>query len=87
MKELLVHPGPKTETINSPIPKPAANQLVIKVKVSGTNPKDWKALDFMGPFNQGDDIAGIVHEVGENITEFKVNHIVHILRERPRLTR
>lgn len=24
-----------------------------------------------GPVNQGDDIAGIVHEVGENVSEFK----------------
>ncbi|KIV89751.1 hypothetical protein PV10_07131 [Exophiala mesophila] len=51
------------------------NQLVIKVIVSGTNPKDWKYPIVFAPkmsgLNTGDDIAGIVHSVGSNVTEFK----------------
>lgn len=76
MKEVLVYPGPRTEIVDSPIPKPAANQLVIKVVVSGSNPKDWKVDWLPTGFNQGDDIAGIVHEVGANVTEFKVCEMI-----------
>ena len=42
MKELIIHPGCRTEIIESAIPSPDALQVVIKVIVSGTNPKDWK---------------------------------------------
>jgi len=41
MKDVIVHPGPQVEIIDSPIPHPGADQLVIKVVVSGSNPKDW----------------------------------------------
>ncbi|KAI0595502.1 GroES-like protein [Biscogniauxia sp. FL1348] len=73
MKEAIVAEGPKVQIIDSPIPKPNADQLVIKVVVSGSNPKDWKVPQWRPNLvvNQGDDIAGIVHEVGENVTEFK----------------
>ncbi|KAI0377597.1 GroES-like protein [Hypomontagnella monticulosa] len=72
MKEAVVGPGPKVEIIDSPIPKPNADQVLIKVIVSGSNPKDWKMPDFANvTVNQGDDMAGIVEEVGSNVTEFK----------------
>ncbi|CAL5869550.1 uncharacterized protein PFLUO_LOCUS3780 [Penicillium psychrofluorescens] len=72
MLELLIHPGPKTELINSPIPTPNDDQVVIKVVVSGSNPKDWKRPEWFDVhINQGDDIAGIVHRTGKNVTEFK----------------
>lgn len=59
--------------INSPIPQPNDDQVVIKVIVSGSNPKDWKLPGWIVDkvVNQGDDIAGIVHQVGANVTEFK----------------
>ncbi|TKA62095.1 hypothetical protein B0A55_11835 [Friedmanniomyces simplex] len=74
MKEAVVSKGPKVQIIDSEIPRPGPNQVVTKVVVSGCNPKDWKRPEFMPdapPVNQGDDIAGIVHEVGENVSEFK----------------
>ncbi|KAI2616154.1 GroES-like protein [Hypomontagnella submonticulosa] len=72
MKEAVVGPGPKVEIIDSPIPKPDADQVLIKVVVSGSNPKDWKVPDLAKvTINQGDDMAGIVEEVGSNVTEFK----------------
>lgn len=60
------------EIIDSPIPTPNDDQVLIKVVVSGSNPKDWK-LPEMRPvvMNQGDDIAGVVEEVGANVFEFK----------------
>ncbi|KAI1371885.1 GroES-like protein [Hypoxylon crocopeplum] len=72
MKEAVVAPGLKVEIIDSPIPKPNPDQVLIKVVVSGSNPKDWKLPDWRNvTANQGDDIAGIVEEVGSNVTEFK----------------
>lgn len=38
---------------------------------SGSNPKDWKVPDLGEPHNSGDDIAGFIEEVGENVYEFK----------------
>ncbi|KAI0517102.1 GroES-like protein [Xylaria bambusicola] len=72
MKEAIVSKGPKVEIIDSPIPKPGPDQVLIKVNVSGSNPKDWKLPLWIGStLNQGDDIAGIVDQVGENVYEFK----------------
>ncbi|KAI9793325.1 MAG: hypothetical protein M1833_000770 [Piccolia ochrophora] len=72
MREAIVHPDLHVELIESPIPKPAEDQVVVKVFVSGSNPKDWKIPSLRNiALNSGDDIAGIVHEVGEDVTEFK----------------
>lgn len=72
MKEAIVSAGPKVEIIDSPIPKPEPDQVVIQVVVSGSNPKDWKRPQDSGnSLNTGDDIAGIVHNVGSNVVEFK----------------
>ena len=72
MKEALVNIGPKVRIVESPIPVPEADQVVTKVIVSGSNPKDWKHPAFTKQeLNQGDDIAGVVHAVGSNVVEFK----------------
>jgi NADPH:quinone reductase-like Zn-dependent oxidoreductase len=78
----------KTKIVDAPIPEPSAKQVLIKVVVSGSNPKDWKAPEYGAAYNgpdddsfmarcragvnQGDDIAGIVEEVGTDVIEFKV---------------
>ncbi|KAK0974997.1 hypothetical protein LTR54_016939 [Friedmanniomyces endolithicus] len=74
MKEAIVHKGPRVEIIDSEVPKPGPGQVVTKVVVSGCNPKDWKRPTFMPDapaVNQGDDISGIVHAVGANVSEFR----------------
>lgn len=78
MKEAVVAEGPIVTIQDVPIPSiQDPRQLIIKVIVSGSNPKDWKGPTWYGRvFNQGDDIAGIVHEVGDDVTEFKVGDIV-----------
>ena len=71
MKEAIVSAGPKVEIVDSPIPIPEPDQVVTKVMVSGSNPKDWKRPQWTGTSaNQGDDIAGVVHSVGSNVVEF-----------------
>ena len=41
MKEAIVDKGPSIKIVDSPIPEPGPEQVVIKVEVSGSNPKDW----------------------------------------------
>lgn len=72
MKEAIVSKGPKVKIVDSPIPKPNADQVLIKVVVSGSNPKDWKVPELRNiTGNAGDDIAGVVQQVGEDVIEFK----------------
>ncbi|KAK2761628.1 hypothetical protein FQN54_001456 [Arachnomyces sp. PD_36] len=85
MKEVINHIGPAVEIVDSPIPEPNDDQVLIKVVVSGSNPKDWKVPEFAAAddtghpllskakkgLNQGDDIAGVVEKVGSNVVEFK----------------
>ena len=79
MKEARVYKdddlGVKVKLHDVPIPTPAPDQVLIKVVVSGSNPKDWKILSLYAgydAFNSGDDIAGIVESVGsDTIGEFK----------------
>jgi NADPH2:quinone reductase len=70
MKEAIVAKGPKVTIHDVPIPKPGAGQILIKVIYSGSNPKDWKLPEAFPPHNSGDDIAGIVEEVGDGVVEF-----------------
>ena len=71
MKEAIVYEGPKVQIIDSPIPTPAAGQVLVKVHVAGSNPKDWKTYMAPKPMNQGNDMAGVIHSVGEGVTLFK----------------
>ncbi|CAO2649868.1 Nn.00g011600.m01.CDS01 [Neocucurbitaria sp. VM-36] len=73
MKEAQISKGLKTVIKDIPIPEPGPDQVVIKVVVSGSNPKDWKIPELVPKYdaNSGDDIAGIVHSVGTDVWEFK----------------
>jgi hypothetical protein len=81
MKEAIVAKGPKVTIHDVPVPKPNADQVLIKVIFSGSNPNDWKRLQLGEPHNSGDDISGIVEEVGENVTEFKKGDRVAAFQE------
>ncbi|OTB00745.1 hypothetical protein M426DRAFT_267124 [Hypoxylon sp. CI-4A] len=60
------------EIVETPIPTPKSKEVVIKVAISGSNPKDWKYPYWKDvAFNSGDDLAGIVHSVGSDVYEFK----------------
>ncbi|KAJ3045925.1 hypothetical protein HDV00_006191 [Rhizophlyctis rosea] len=71
-KEAIVQLDLSIEIIDTPIPTPGEHDVVIKVIVSGTNPKDWKRPVMQNkPHNSGDDIAGTVHSIGSKVYEFK----------------
>ncbi|KAK7893908.1 hypothetical protein LTR67_006609 [Exophiala xenobiotica] len=74
MLEALVHHPLRVTLHRIPIPTPEANEVLTKVHVSGSNPKDWKRPAVNPEFNgtnQGDDIAGVVEAVGSAVTQFK----------------
>lgn len=72
--------GLKVQLHDVLIPTPTSDQVLIKVVVAGSNPKDWKFLSVFTEhepegFNSGDDIAGIVESVGIEVAvsgRFKV---------------
>ncbi|KAH8813026.1 putative quinone oxidoreductase [Xylogone sp. PMI_703] len=71
MKEIIVHPTPELHTSiqEVPIPKPEPDEIVIKVFVAGSNVKDWLHITALNiSVNSGDDIAGIVHSVGDKVS-------------------
>ncbi|KAK5709046.1 hypothetical protein LTR17_020109 [Elasticomyces elasticus] len=72
MLEAIVSAGPKVKVVHSEIPSPGPNQVLIRVAVAATNPKDWKVPEWTGAENnQGDDGAGFVEAVGMNVSDFK----------------
>ncbi|KAH6699785.1 hypothetical protein BKA61DRAFT_682142 [Leptodontidium sp. MPI-SDFR-AT-0119] len=60
MKEAYINKGLDVEIRDVPVPTAGPGALLIRVVVSGTNPKDWKVPKIIGgePGNHGDDIAG-----------------------------
>jgi NADPH:quinone reductase-like Zn-dependent oxidoreductase len=41
MKQAIVHPDLSVEIVSVAIPVPTASQVLIKVEIAGSNPKDW----------------------------------------------
>ncbi|KAI9640681.1 hypothetical protein NHQ30_010990 [Ciborinia camelliae] len=78
MKEVVVHPSPDiwTEITEVAIPQPGPDEVVIKVIVAGSNVKDWLHLKALNKsLNSGDDIAGIIHSLGENVLSKNEYHL------------
>ncbi|KAK9366541.1 chaperonin 10-like protein [Lipomyces kononenkoae] len=73
MKEAIVsgdHVGVKI--VDVPIPTPGDDEVLVKVEVTGSNPKDWKVpVSGERPHNSGDDIAGTIVSVGKSVLEFR----------------
>lgn len=74
----------KIEDIEQPVP--SSDEILIKVFASGVNPVDWAVRqggnDALRPYLKlpmtlGWDAAGIVEEVGSNVTNFKIGDEVY----------
>jgi len=62
-------------------PKPAANEVLVRVHAAGVNPCDWKMREGMfGPMSMpqtlGGDFAGVVEALGSGVTDFFVGQPV-----------
>ncbi|WYZ42364.1 hypothetical protein EsH8_VI_000063 [Colletotrichum jinshuiense] len=84
MKEAIVNTDISVTVQDSPIPEPGPGELLIKVIVSGTNPKDWKLPSWLNVAqNSGDDVAGTIEKVGDEVYEFAKGDRVagfHVMR-------
>ncbi|PCJ18853.1 MAG: alcohol dehydrogenase [Gammaproteobacteria bacterium] len=69
-------------------PKVGAKEVVVEVYGSSVNPKDWKLNQNLSaftprlgglikPFLMGDDLAGVVVEIGVQVTDFEVGDKVY----------
>lgn len=83
MKAIVIEQyGGAEELIEKELPKPVIkdNQVLIEMYATSINPIDWKVregymkegMTFDFPLILGWDAAGVVSEVGENVTKFKV---------------
>ncbi|KAL3472596.1 hypothetical protein BJX99DRAFT_272832 [Aspergillus californicus] len=74
MKETFVHKDMALTSWDTDVPSPKAGQVLIRAVVSGTNPKDWKMPPLWPAggtsFNQGDDIAGDIERMGDDLVGF-----------------
>ena len=80
MRELIIHRGPRVEFIESRIPTPGAGKITIKVHAVALNPKDWKMSEWLEgrALNEGEDIAGTVYAIGDDVFGFEVGSTVSI---------
>lgn len=58
-----------------PVPQPGANEVLIRVEAAALNPIDWKIQKYgivveTYPAVLGSDIAGVIEDVGSNVTAF-----------------
>ena len=81
-------PKPKLIIRDSERPTPGSNDVLVEVHASSVNPKDWKLntnissmLPKIGKLKElnliGDDLSGVVVEVGKNVSKFKVGDEVY----------
>lgn len=72
MREAIVDMDVTVKIQESPIPVPGPQEVLVKVIFAGVNPKDWKFPSIAEtPHNSGDDVSGIVEEVGRDVWEFR----------------
>lgn len=72
MKAASVGPGTTVSIREERRPTPSADQPLINTKTFGINPKDWKVPCWTNTEHKsGDDFAGVVEPVGENVVEFR----------------
>lgn len=83
MKAIVINKyGESEELVEKELSKPEikANQVLIEMHATSINPIDWKiragylaeGMQFEFPLILGWDAAGVITEIGENVTQFKV---------------
>ncbi|KYG34417.1 NADP-dependent oxidoreductase [Alkalihalobacillus trypoxylicola] len=95
MKAVVINQyGNKEELVEQEVKKPnaEANQVVVKIEATSINPIDWKLregylkemFDWEFPIILGWDVAGVITDIGSNVTDWKVGDRVF---SRPETTR
>lgn len=85
MKQAIISPNLSVTVVETPIPSPEPDEVIIKVVTIGINPIDWKGADpevqvkLHGYLkakeyaNLGKDVAGYVHSVGTPLISFSLS--------------
>ena len=62
-----------SKIVTLPVPVPGPNEILVKNVAVASNPKDWKAPQFLPDYEavEGNDVAGYIVRVGEGVTEYK----------------
>ena len=77
--------GPETEAfLDLPVPEPRSGELLVRVDAAGINPADWKLraglrrdeLPLEPPVVLGREVAGVVEQVGPNVSGFTAGDAV-----------
>src|SRR6266550_8418515 len=86
MKAIRVHQfgGPEVLQLEEiPLPQPAANQVLLRVKASGVNPVEtyirsgaYATLPTL-PYTPGKDAAGVIEQVGAGVKDLRVGERVY----------
>ena len=82
MKAVRIHEygGPEVlELEEAPMPKPASDEVLVKVYATSVNPVDWKIREGMRkekfpadlPLIPGWDVSGVIKNVGDNVHQFR----------------
>ena len=69
--------GPKERRLETiPVATPGPDEVLIENVAVASNPKDWKVPKWIykedEAFVEGNDVAGTIVAVGENVSEYKV---------------
>ncbi|HLZ62704.1 MAG TPA: NADP-dependent oxidoreductase [Ktedonosporobacter sp.] len=88
MRAIQVHSygGPEQLKLeDKPRPEPGAGEVLLRVYAAGVNPIDWKIRQGLMqnfqpvtfPYTPGIEVAGVVEEVGPDVTAFEVGQAVY----------
>ncbi|WP_412468518.1 NADP-dependent oxidoreductase [Pedobacter sp. KLB.chiD] len=88
MKAVRIHDfgGPEVLSIDEiPVPKPASDEVLIKVHATSVNPVDWKIREGQRkdkfpaklPLTLGWDVSGTIEDIGEKVSTFKKGEEVY----------
>ncbi|MCD0448297.1 NADP-dependent oxidoreductase [Actinocorallia sp. API 0066] len=77
--------GAAPELMELPAPEAGPGEILVRLRVAGVNPFDWKAADgamrgsveHRFPMIMGSDGAGVVEKVGPGVTKFQVGQAVY----------
>ncbi len=58
------------------VPKPGADEVLIKVRAAGVNPVDWKVASGRVGLVPGTDVSGVIDTLGDGVTGWKVGEPV-----------
>ncbi|HEX6636723.1 MAG TPA: NADP-dependent oxidoreductase [Steroidobacteraceae bacterium] len=76
MQAVEVAPDGTLSVQTRPVPKPAAGEVLIRVRAAGVNPVDWKIAQRRIGMIPGTDVAGTIDSLGEGATGFTVGEAV-----------